>query len=416
MDNSYKTPRPKHLDSPDSYTPEDYGIDSEIYAEYEGFDMEEELPEESNTSVGGGGDIYREIEELSTFARSNGASAEIMKALEAKKSLAMQSAALSPEKREAILEGIRAELSELQGSIMTFVEQGPARDSLKKELQDLRGELQSEVEDGEQKESISKNIAEAEQALKNMDMESAQENFEEAKGELEATKEEFKAQKAENKAEAESMLKDLEDKIEKSDIYDSTKEKLGKEVEAIRSQLDDEDVDFESIQTQLEALQKSASKELKITEMREAFTGFATKIPQFENAALTSSLAIDFANAMRSGDWSAFKSALNHFGSADANNTFHAVRQIIGTIFYDLAGSDETKLEQFLDLIPHDVRKAMYDKIMPTYAYNNHWSSNEPDRSARRLYGNYGKEVAARLEQSWQKDDIMVEENTSDPG
>lgn len=390
----------------ENYHPEDFSQDMEVYEAFEDYESfgEPEAPTQSS------GDIYREIDALSSYARSQGASAEVLKTLEEKKRLAMQSAAFSPEKREEILDEIRGSLNELQDKIHAAIESAPARESLRKELQELRSELQAELEDADAKKEISEKIAEAEKSLKNMDLEAAQENFEEAKSELDSLKEEVETQRAENNSEAEAMLKELQGKIESSKILDSKKEELKTKIEALKSQLGDRDLDFSKFQENMESLQNEVSKELKIATLRASFQGFATKIPAFENSTLTSELATKFANAMASGDWQPFLSALAEAGNKDASGTYHAMRQIVGTIFYDLAGGSEDQLEQFLDLIPTNVRKAMYNRIMP-YKDNNHWSSNETDRFNHRLYGNYGGEVANRLEQSWAKDDLTGEES-----
>lgn len=189
MDNSFKAPPPppKSIQSGEEYFTDDYGLEIEDYGDYEDFGMEEETtaPSEASSS-----DIYQEIDKLTSLARSQGASAEVLKALEDKKRLALQSANLSPEKREATIETIRMELGELEGRISLEIEQAPARDALKKEIQELRAELESEVKDGDQKEAIEKGIQEAEAALSQADLEAAEESLGEAKEELETAKEE----------------------------------------------------------------------------------------------------------------------------------------------------------------------------------------------------------------------------------
>lgn len=404
MDNSFKAPPPppKSIQSGEEYFSDDYDLETEDYGDYEDFGLEEEPPAAGQVVAG---DIYQEIDKLASLARSQGASPEVLKALEEKRRLALQSASFSPEKREALLEGLRSELGELEGRILADIEQAPAREELKKELQELRGELQSEIQDEDAKEEISELIEDAESALGKKDLETAQEKLDEAKSDLDAAKSEAKAEEKEAKDERKADFAGLKDKIEKSELSDAKKEELKKKVEALEAESKKAGVDAEKLAKDIEGLEKEVAREIKIVDLKKVFVGFAAKIPSFEDSKQTSELATLFEKGISTGDWSAFKAKLSD-PNRNKDGTFHAVRQIVGTIYYALAGKDEAKLEEFLDLIPKDVRQAMRDVIMPTYAQNNHWSSNENDRSARYLYGNYGQEVAARLERSWEKDDI----------
>lgn len=404
MDNSFKAPPPppKSIQSGEEYFSDDYGLDTEDFGEYEDFGLEE-----VTVSAGAApdGDIYQEIDKLTSLARNQGAGPEVVKALEEKRRLALQSASFSPEKREALMETLRSELSELEGRILSQIEQAPAREDLRRELQELRGELRSEIQDEDAKENISELIGDAESALKKQDLETAQEKLEEAKADLDAVKSEAKAEQKENEEERKAVFKELKDKIKSSELPETKKQDLQKKLDALETESKKKGIDAEKIGDDIEALKKEISKEVKMAEMRKSFVGFSSKIPSFEDSKLTSELATLFQKGIESGDWSAFKAKLRD-PDRNQDNTFHAVRQIIGTMYYALAGMDEAKLEEFLDLIPKDVRQAMINVIMPKFAQNNHWSSNEADRSARYLYGNYGQEVAARLERSMQTDDI----------
>lgn len=191
MDNSYKTtpPPPKPMQSGgDEYFSDDYGLEGEEYADYESFGLEDEAALEAGPVPQG--DIYQEIDKLTDLARSQGASPELLKALEEKRRLALQSASFSPEKRQELMDNLRMELSDLEGRIVADIEQAPARESLKKELQELRGELQAEVQDGDQKEAIEKQLEAAEEALTKSDLEAAEQGLEEAKEGIETAKEE----------------------------------------------------------------------------------------------------------------------------------------------------------------------------------------------------------------------------------
>ncbi|MCC6273293.1 MAG: hypothetical protein IT572_07485 [Deltaproteobacteria bacterium] len=403
MDNSFKAPPPpKSIQSGEEYLSDNYGLETEDYGEYEDFGLEVET---APAGAVADRDIYQEIDKLTGLARSQGANPEVLKALEEKRRLALQSASFSPERREALRESLRIELGELEGRILMDIEQAPARESLKKELQELRGELQSEVQDEDAKEDISELIGDAETALKNKDLEAAQEKLEEAKADLDAAVSEAKAEKEEAEAERNADFKVLKDKIKDSELSDAKKEELQTKLDALETDSKQKNVDTEKLRDDIEALKKEISKEIKMAGMRKSFLGFPSKIPPFEYAQITAGIATAFQKGIENGDWSEFMAWLQH-PETSQDCKYHAIRQIVGTIYYALAGMDEAKLEEFLDLIPKDVRQAMINVIMPTYANNNHWSSNEGDRSARYLYGNYGKEVAARLEQSMQAEDI----------
>ncbi len=415
MDNSFKAPPPppKSIQSGgEDYFSDDYGLETEGYGDYEDFGLEEET---APAGIAPSGDIYQEIDKLASLARSQGASAEVLKALEEKRRLALQSSSFSPEKREALMETLRMELGELESRILADIEQAPARESLKKELQELRGELQSEIQDEDAQDDIAELIGDAEEALKKKDLDAAQEKLEEAKAELDTAMSEAKASKKEAKEAREADFKELKEKIKNSELSDAKKEELQKKVEALETESGKDDVDTEKLAEDVESLEKDISKEIKIAGMKKSFVGFPSKIPPFEDSAVTANLALLFQKGVETGDWSGFKKILQD-PNYNKDGTFHAIRQIVGTIFYALAGKDEDQLEQFLDLIPKDVRQDMINIIMPHFAGNNHWSSNENDRSARYLYGNYGQEVAARLERSMKEDDIKGDTGGSSTG
>lgn len=394
----------------ETYYGNDAAYDSEAYGD---FDLGE--GEEAGEPAGpiDSNSVYREIEDLRTMAKGQGASADWLKQLEAKKTLVMQSASLSPEKRQEILASIRAELESMQEGLATDLEAAPARDELKKELQDLRKELGSETLDEETKKSLVEKCTDAEQALAKHDVEGASELYSEAKEGFEDAKTSAAETAKEKADERKATAKDLKDRIDHSTIPDDKKAGLKKRLEDLEKSWEGQEVDDDKVKEDLQAIEKDLKREKKVADLRQSFAGFSAKIPSFADSNLTYDLAEKFRKGIDTGDWSSFLAKLKD-KNLDQDNLYHGVRQLVGTMFWSLAGGDEHKLELLLDLIPTDVRQAMIDVIMPKYADNNHWSSNPQERQSHGLYGG-GKETAGRLQESMAKDDIQAELDSEAP-
>ncbi|MCE9625335.1 MAG: hypothetical protein K8R69_07795, partial [Deltaproteobacteria bacterium] len=220
----------------DNSTPENQDYYADAYATDGGMDEEFGIDEgsefESEAPTLDADGLTQEIDELKTFAQTQGAGTELLQQLEQKKKLALQTASLSPERRAEVLSEIQAGLETLHEAILAQVEQAPEREALKKEIQDLRGELKAEVLGEDAEKAIADKCEDAEKALKKMDVDSAQGLVEEVKDDLQTAKDDAKTQKQEKDSERKSAIEDMQKRIKKSDLSDEKKDEFTQKIES----------------------------------------------------------------------------------------------------------------------------------------------------------------------------------------
>ncbi|MCE9625700.1 MAG: hypothetical protein K8R69_09690 [Deltaproteobacteria bacterium] len=397
----------KPIDSgANSYYSDSYGLgDEEAYGDFDTLDEGESFGE---PEVLDSDSLYREISDLAATAKSQGVSADLLKQLEEKKSLLTQSAALSPDKRNEVLAGIAADLETLQASMSADLEQAPQRDALKKELQELRGELKSENIDEDTKGAVVKECSDAEQALKNHDLDGAENLYSEAKGEFDEAKSAAQEKAAQEKSDREGSAKELKAKIQDSNLPQDGKDALVQQVENLENSWQGQEPNPENVHDALKAIEKDYKHEKKVQSLKDALVGFATKIQTTGDEDMDKviqDLAGKFKAALDNGDWGSVLSMLQD-KSVDQNALLMGIDQIVGILFYGMAGKDEKAFEQFLDLIPKDVRQAMINALKASPDYNRTCEVSPEDMEKLNIYGNTFATEASRLEESMQKEDI----------
>lgn len=152
----------------------------------------------------------------------------------------------------------------------------------------------------------------------------------------------------------------LLNKVERSKLDSETKDDFKERLEDIQGDLKKEKVDVEKYRERLTELNKEIAREIKVEDLTHQLETLPSKIPsEGSHNEQTMELATLLTEAVRSDDWSAVRDFLTDKRDNHKNQGNNFIPQLIGTIFMDLAGSDEDKLDQFLALIPSEVRDLM---------------------------------------------------------
>ncbi|HEX5034437.1 MAG TPA: hypothetical protein VFW62_08165, partial [bacterium] len=157
-----------------------------------------------------------------------------------------------------------------------------------------------------------------------------------------------------------ASVESLLDKVGKSKLDSEKKSGFQSKLEGLQGDLREEGADLEEIREKLNELNKEITREIKIAELSRDLETLPSKIPsEGWHKEQTMELATKLTEALRSGEWGSVKSYLQDKRDNHKNEGNNFIPQLIGTIFMDLAGSDENKLDQFLALIPSEIRELM---------------------------------------------------------
>lgn len=152
----------------------------------------------------------------------------------------------------------------------------------------------------------------------------------------------------------------LLNKVEQSKLSTEAKDDFKDRLEDIQGDLKRENVDVEKYRERLTELNKEIAKEIKVEDLTHQLEALPSKIPgEGSHNEQTMELATLLTEAVRSDDWSEVQNFLTDKRDKHKNEGNNFIPQLIGTIFMDLAGSDEDKLDQFLALIPSEIRGLM---------------------------------------------------------
>ena len=185
-------------------------------------------------------------------------------------------------------------------------------------------------------------------------------SIDELKASLAETLEEAGATRQEQVQSLGASVESLLDKVEKSKLDSELKTGLKSKLEDLQEDLGQGDADLAEVREKLTELNKEVSREIKIEELLRSLETLPSKIPsEGWHKEQTMELATKLTEALRSGDWGAVRTYLIDKRDHHKNEGNNFIPQLIGTIFMDLAGSDENKLDQYLALIPAEIRDLM---------------------------------------------------------
>ncbi|HKY62620.1 MAG TPA: hypothetical protein VJR29_04300 [bacterium] len=157
-----------------------------------------------------------------------------------------------------------------------------------------------------------------------------------------------------------ASVESLLDKVGKSKLDSEKKSGFQSKLEGLQGDLREEGADLEEIREKLNELNQEITREIKVAELSRDLETLPSKIPsEGWHKEQTMELATKLTEALRSGEWGSVKNYLQDKRDNHKNEGNNFIPQLIGTIFMDLAGSDENKLDQFLALIPSEIRELM---------------------------------------------------------
>ncbi len=270
--------------------------------------------------------------------------------------------------------------------------QGEAVFNPRKAISDLKSELNksenSLLLDEEAKEHFTGKIRELERLVgkPRTNLEQLQERIEGLQEELMGAIEEGRGTRQEKISTMKGMTENLLEDVERSRIPDEKKSELENRLNTLKSDLKKSNVDVEEAREELEAIQKDFRKEKKIDEIKDKLETLPSKIPgEGHHKEESAILASKIAQAVRTDNWDEVRNFLTHYRTNDLNKPNNFIPQVIGTIFMDLAGSDEAKLDEILSVFPAEIRTLMAD-VAPGDDPNSTEHLNEPAK-----YKYYGR-------------------------
>ncbi|MCC6273694.1 MAG: hypothetical protein IT572_09545 [Deltaproteobacteria bacterium] len=291
------------------------------------------------------------------------------------------------------------------------------------QLDEIKRTIQASDLSWEEKKPLLEKIQKAAAALDLGQSDEAFGLFEEVQMDFEGNSEEKEAEAKDKKAAFVEKLKGLEEELKKSNLSEAKKDRLRDKIKSVDLRSSIEGLSLEKLDEELDGISKEIGKEKVRGEVAGWFKGFSARVPQDDHATqYTVLLANKLQKALESGsreDWDALLRDLSSVGkdggkgilkSHPAALKMAAIQQLVGTMFYSLAGMDETKLEQMLDAIPKDVRRAMIGACRNAdFADDLYHCDGDTEKQQYGYYGT-GRVVAGRLEQSLTKDDLTPAE------
>ncbi|MFO1463325.1 MAG: hypothetical protein U1F66_06075 [bacterium] len=295
----------------------------------------------------------------------------------------------------------RSEAEALMAEMSSQAREGeePAFDP-KKQIADLKKELQKSENsialDDDDKEILNNKIRETEKLIgkRGTDPEELRGKIEDLQDEINSALQEAKSTRQEKISTMKGAIDQLKKDIDKSHLPDAKKTDLKNRLDTLKSDLKKDSVDLKAATESLEGIQKEFRKEKTIKELKKKLETLPAKIPgegwHHEEAA---QLATKIAEAVRTDNWSEVNNFLNYYMSHDTNKPNNFIPQVIGTIFLDLAGSDEDKLDQLLAIIPENTRNLLA-RAAPG---DNADSTEHLDNQAKYKYYGTPRSTASRL-------------------
>lgn len=290
------------------------------------------------------------------------------------------------------------------------------------QLDEIKRTIQASDLSWEEKKPLLEKVMKAAAALDLGQSDEALGLFEEVQADFEGNSEEKEAEAKDKQTAFVEKLKGLEEELKKANLSEAKKDRLRDKIKSVDLRSSIEGLSLDKLDEELDGISKEIGKEKLRGEVAGWFKGFSARVPQDDHATkYTVRLANKLQKALESGsrdDWDALIRDLNGIGkdgggvvSIDpAALKMAAVQQLVGTMFYSLAGMDETKLEQMLDAIPKDVRQAMLGACRNgDFADNLFHCDGDTEKQQYGYYGT-GRVVAGRLEQSLNKDDLTPAE------
>jgi len=225
-------------------------------------------------------------------------------------------------------------------------------------------------------------------------MESLREDFE---GAVETAKERGETKKVAREA----KLEELEEKISQIKNVPKMNESLETKAAELKSQLAAPDSDLKEIEKTIQALEKEMKDAGDKVKLCDAFSGLAGIVPNDGYGKdRTKDLATAMEIAIKNNEWGPVSAQLSDLSSNHAQEADNAVRQLVGTLFYQRAGTKNEDLKKLLGCIDKQVLSLMADIAGNCGEANaNDYAENASKRAKYCYYGT-GTETAAIIREA----------------
>jgi len=349
--------------------------------------------------------IQSHLDELEATLNSDPTLKELKPQLAQLKSQLLQVSApfMDEQGRQALLNQIDAKLTELDATVSNA---GPV-EALDQRIEELNKKIQGTdipADRASDKDALQKRIdqvrARVDLKVDSGDLQKAQDEVDSIETDLETLQSDIETKREGDLSSLEEKSNTLSQKIDESSyLRDEEKQALKSQLEAkvteLRQGLQDGTTTPDEAQAALDAIDYTAGSQARHGQLARDFDGLSAKVPSKGYAwEVTKQLASEITSAMHSGNWDKAKKLLDKlsndgddgYSTAQGNNV---VMQVMGTIYYKLAGSDSEKFNAYLDLIDVDVRKKMETAVMACKGeqYNPDGYNSAADKEAGCIYG-----------------------------
>ncbi|HKY62491.1 MAG TPA: hypothetical protein VJR29_03650 [bacterium] len=201
-----------------------------------------------------------------------------------------------------------------------------------------------------------------------------------------------------------AAIRDVEsmiDRVEDSDLTDEQRtewtERLEEKVDSLKDAKRKNEFFGEEATDEMQELQEDLARAMGTSTLIDEFESLPSKIPNKGGAPqYTMKVVRAVRDAMNSGNWSEVNALMDEMdqvtqaggmagaiGSQIANDI---IQQFVGAIYFGVAGEDENKLDQFLSLIPSDIRQRMANIVTANEDELNHQGGCGTDAERREHY------------------------------
>lgn len=284
-------------------------------------------------------------------------------------------------------------MAEMGGQSEGIFEPRQAISDLKSQLRESETKL---VLGEEGLDYFSEKIREAENSIgkRNVDPGELQDRIEGIKDELAGAIDEAKSTRQEKIASMKNMVKQmLEDVDHSHDLSESKKAEITENLESLQSALTKSNVNVEDTAESLDDINKLFKKEVLKAKTAEKFGEILGRIPGKGPYQATGELARRIKNAIETDDWTEVQQALDELGGLSGSPVAPfmrtAIQQLVGVLYYGVAGEDEGKLDQLLALIPQNIRESLADLALnPDDPFSPSGLGSDSEKRENAYYGN----------------------------
>lgn len=393
-----QTPEENLPPSQDENNYDDWGYGEDVYlGEDEGVDGFEDGP--SN----GGMSLEEMEQELGAMEKKIKADNEMKP--EVKKSLlneikdAQQQLGFARFKKGKEQENILLAIETMIPQLEQDMQMLPAAGDLGSEIDDLSASIQKDFP-GEKQDVLEK-LGKLKSKLdlnKDLNEEALSEirsQFEDIQGQYQDDNETKKSERGDAISGYQSDLDGMSEEIKNSKIGKDHADALQGRIDELKAKLGAEDVNLDEVKGEIQQLQDDLKTQSDHKALSDKFNGLSSLVPNDGwGKDRTKDLAATITKALKNDNWGAVKSMLKDVSANHGDESDNSIRQLVGTLYYQVAGEDEEMLKKLLACIPTDVLTVMSAAAQGWGEENQNDYSETEAKKAQYCYYGTGAETA----------------------